>query len=60
MTGINGKIDGLRKEFQALSQEALKDDGSRKKLMEVALEGMGTLETPFETIWRLILMVSTR
>lgn len=59
MAGINEQIDRLQREFRALSQEALKDDGARKKLLAVALEGMGTLEAPIETIWKLIMMVSS-
>lgn len=58
MASINEKIDRLQHEFRALSEEALKDDEARKKLLGVALEGMGTLETPVETIWRLIMTVS--
>ena len=57
MAALTSRIDGLQQDLQSISQEALKDEDSRKQLLKVVMQGMATLDSPLETIWRLIMTV---
>lgn len=57
MADLNSRIDALQKELQSLSQESLKDEDSRKKLLEVTTQCMRALESPLEAVWRMIMAV---
>lgn len=58
MAQISEQIDRFQHEFLALSEEALNDEEARKKLLGVLQQGVGTLESPLETLWRIIMAVS--
>ena len=57
MAALTSRIDGLQQDLQSIFQEALKDEDSRKQLLKVVMQGMATLDSPLETIWRLIMTV---
>ena len=57
MSDMNSKIDAPEKDLKSVSQEALKDEEARKKLLGVVMQAMATVEAPIETIWRMIMSV---
>lgn len=58
-SSIDEKIDVLAKDLQSLVSDVSKDESARKKLLGVVLQGLATVEAPIETIWRMIMSVST-
>ena len=57
MADLTTRIDAFQQELQSVSQEALGNDESRKRLLGVVMQGMAMLEAPIETIWRMIMTV---
>ena len=55
---VQARIDALGKEFQALSEDVVKDEHARQKLLGVTQQAAAVLETGPETIWRLLLQVN--
>jgi hypothetical protein len=55
------KMDAQILEFQALFEKlsASKDEAVRKALLNICRSQVGRLETPWETVWRMIMEVST-
>ncbi|MCJ1416140.1 hypothetical protein MMC32_002475 [Xylographa parallela] len=49
------KIDALQNQILALSKEVAGDEENRTKLLGVAMMAVAVVETPLETIWRLIM-----
>lgn len=54
---INSRIEVLSKELESLSAEYL-DDAARKKLFGIVSQATAALESPIDTIWRMIMSVS--
>ncbi|KAL9115201.1 MAG: hypothetical protein Q9227_000995 [Pyrenula ochraceoflavens] len=52
---LDNKLNEVQQELQSLAKEALKDNESRKKLLGIAMQSVATLESPVETIWRMML-----
>ena len=59
MSTLTSRIDALPQELQSLSQEALQNEEARKKLYGVVQHSAGTLESPMDFIWRMIMTVSS-
>ena len=55
---LQARIDFLEKELQLLSRDVAEDEQARQKLLAVTQQATAMLETPPETIWRLLLQVS--
>ena len=55
--GIQQKIDTLAKDIQSLSAQVAQDDAGRKKLLGVTMKATAELETPVETVWRMMMSV---
>jgi len=56
-TSLKSKISAFRTQFAELQQEALKNEDDRKELLDISMQAMATLESPLETIWRMIMTV---
>ena len=54
---LQARIDALEKELQALSKDVAKDGQARQKLLTVTQQATAMLETPPETIWKLLFQV---
>jgi hypothetical protein len=54
---IDEKTDALTKDILSLAGEASHDEPSRKKLLGALLQGLAVVETPIETIWKMIMSV---
>lgn len=54
---VQARIDALEKELQSLSTDVAKHDQARQRLLDVTQQATAMLETPSETIWRLLLTV---
>ncbi len=50
-------IENIQKSLQSVSREVLDDEKARKKLLGITMQAMTMLETPLETIWRMIMSV---
>ncbi len=50
-------IENIQKSLQSVSREILDDEKARKKLLGITMQAMTMLETPLETIWRMIMSV---
>ena len=55
---LQARIDSLEKELQLLSRDVAEDEQARQKLLAATQQATAMLETPPETIWRLLLQVS--
>ena len=55
---LNSQIESIAKDFQSLSAKVRGDEAARKKLLGVATQAMTTVETPGETIWKMMFSVS--
>ena len=55
---LQARIDSLEKELQVLSRDVAEDEQARQKLLAATQQATAMLETPPETIWRLLLQVS--
>lgn len=53
---VNSRIASLTKEIHSISGE-VQDEATRKQLLGVIMEAMSKVETPMETIWRMIMSV---
>ena len=51
------QIDSLQESIQTVSRDVLSNEAARKKLLGVTMQAMNMLETPLETIWRIIMSV---
>lgn len=51
---LQARIDALEKELQALSKDVAEDGQARQKLLVVTQQATAMLETPPETIWKLL------
>jgi hypothetical protein len=56
---VDEKIDAVARELQSLVSEVSKDESSRKKLLRVIQQALAGVEAPVESIWRMIMSVST-
>lgn len=56
----DSKIDALAKDIDSLFAEVKDDEPKRKALLNVILGGMAKVESPIETIWRIIMSVRPR
>lgn len=54
---LHRKIDTLARDVQSLSAESAQDDAGRKKLLGLTMRATAELETPIETVWRMIMSV---
>jgi hypothetical protein len=54
---LESRISSLAQEIDALSSE-IQDEALRKKLLGVVMQGQSKVESPLETVWRLISAVS--
>ena len=54
---LQARIDSLEKELQLLSRDVAEDEAARQKLLAATQQATAMLETPPETIWRLLLQV---
>ncbi|KAF2236206.1 S-adenosyl-L-methionine-dependent methyltransferase [Viridothelium virens] len=54
-TSLDSKIDSLAAQIQSLTAEVQNDDAARKKLLGTTMAAMGQLETPLETVWKIIM-----
>ena len=52
------KIDALKTQILALSKEVVGDEENRTKFLGVVMMAVAVVETPLETIWRLMMSVS--
>jgi len=59
-TTLKSKISAFRAQFAELQQEALKHEEDRKELLDISMQATATLESPLETIWRMIMTVRCR
>ncbi len=50
-------IENIQKSLQSVSRDILHDEKARKKLLGITMQAMTMLETPLETIWRMIMSV---
>jgi len=50
-------IENIQKSLQSVSRDILHDEKARKKLLGITMQSMTMLETPLETIWRMIMSV---
>ena len=55
---LQARIDALEKELQVLSEYVAKDEQARQKLLVVTQQATAMLETPAETIWKLLFQVN--
>lgn len=55
---LQARIDALEKELQALSEDVAKDEQARQKLLFITQQATAMLETPPETIWKLLFQVN--
>ena len=55
---LQARTESLEKELQLLSRDVAKDEQARQKLLAATQQATAMLETPPETIWRLLLQVS--
>ncbi|KIJ48665.1 hypothetical protein M422DRAFT_777827 [Sphaerobolus stellatus SS14] len=53
-SNIDSRIDALAKDIESLATKA-QNKASRKKLLDVVTKAMGMLETPSETVWKIIM-----
>jgi predicted nuclease with TOPRIM domain len=60
MAHLNSKIEAFERDLQSLSQEALQNEESRKRLFGVVSRAVAMLEAPIETIWRMIMTVRNK
>jgi hypothetical protein len=54
---VDQKTDALSKDILSLAAEASQNEESRKKLLGVLMQGLGAVETPMDTIWKMIMSV---
>ncbi len=54
---LHEQIDNLGESLQTVSRDVLHDENARKKLLGITMQAMTMLETPLETIWRMIMSV---
>lgn len=54
---IDNRIASLSKDIEALSKDVAGDESSRKALLGAMMQGLGKVELPVETIWRMIMSV---
>ncbi|MCJ1476920.1 hypothetical protein MMC13_005589 [Lambiella insularis] len=52
---LDQRIQELKENIVTLSKEVTKDEAARKKLLGVSMQAMSVLETPVETIWRMMM-----
>lgn len=55
MASIDSKIDSVAQEIQQLAAEVKNDEAARKKLQGVAMGAVAQLDTPAESVWKLIM-----
>ena len=55
---LQSQINSIAKDLQSLSTQALQDEAARKRLLGVAMHATAILESPVETIWKLMMSVS--
>jgi hypothetical protein len=51
------KIDNLANDIKVVAQEASNNETARKRLLEVLMQSVGSVELPVETIWKMIMSV---
>ena len=51
------RISALEYELQVLSKDVAKDEQARRKFQVVTYQATATVETPSETIWKLLFQV---
>ena len=56
---LQARINALENELQVLSKEVAKDEQARQKLLVVTQQATAMLETPPETIWKLLFQVTS-
>jgi hypothetical protein len=54
---FESRIASLTEEIDALHNEFAHDEASRKQLLEVIMRGLAKVESPSETIWRMMMWV---
>lgn len=57
MPSIESRIASLAQDIDSLYKDVTQDEPSRKKLLGVVQGAMAKVETPVETIWRIIMSV---
>ena len=55
---VEKRIDTLSKEIDTLAKECQNKEDARKKLLGAIIQGMAKVESPVETIWRILMSVS--
>lgn len=54
---INARIASLAEDIDTLNKDVAHDETSRKQLLEVIQGAMAKVESPMETLWRMIMSV---
>ena len=58
VSSLHDQIANLSNSIQSLSAELANNEEARKKLLVASQDLVARLETPVETIWRIIMQVS--
>lgn len=54
---VQARIDALENQLQALSKDVANDEQARKRLVLVTQQATAMVETPSETIWKMLFQV---
>ena len=56
---LQARITALADELQALSKDVAKDEQARQKFQVVTYQATARVETPAQTIWKLLFQVTS-
>lgn len=59
-SGVDARIAKLAQDIDSLSKDVANDEATRKQLFGVIQGAMAKVESPMETIWRMIMSVCLR